>query len=309
MPVMRSAISFGLVTVPVVLEKATVDHSVSFRQIHAVEGCGGRIRYRKICELDGQELRADEIGRAYETATGDLVEVTDQDLDGLPLATVRAIEIVSFVPADTIDPLRIGSATYFLTCSDPVAAKPYTLIKQALDRSQKVAIAKFSLRGDRERLGLLRVIGPAIALHVMRWPDELRDPAGLAPKSKVRLTDEELAEAEHLIESLSDVDIDQLRDTYRDALEEVIAAKHEGRPLEPAETEVEPAGQVVDLMAALQDSVRKAQEGRGEGTKASVHELAPKPAKKAAAKRAAGKKTATKKTTAKKASAGTKRSA
>ncbi|WP_415953807.1 Ku protein [Streptomyces sp. KLOTTS4A1] len=172
-----------------VIEKATEDHAISFRQIHTANGCGGRIRYRKVCELDGQELRAEDIGRAYETATGELVKITDADLDSLPLASVRAIEISAFVPAESIDPLQIGAATYFLACDGQVAVKPYVLLRKALERSAKVAVVKFVLRGERERLGLLRVIDDAIALHVMRWPDELRSPSGLAPTAKVQLSE------------------------------------------------------------------------------------------------------------------------
>jgi len=95
-PIMRSAISFGLVSVPVMLMNATESHAVSFRQIHLADG--GRIRYRKVCDLEDREVGAEEIGRAYETATGQLVEVTDAELDQMPLPTARAIEIVAFVP-------------------------------------------------------------------------------------------------------------------------------------------------------------------------------------------------------------------
>ncbi|MFE5621080.1 Ku protein [Streptomyces virginiae] len=163
-PVWSGAISFGLVTIPIKMVPATESHDISFRQIHTADG--GRIRYRKVCELDGQVLRQDEIVRGYETATGTLIPVTDEDLDNLPLPTAKAIEIVSFVPAASIDPIQIG-ASYYLAATETVAAKPYELLRQALERSSKVAVAKFAMR-DRERLGLLRVKGDVIMLHALR---------------------------------------------------------------------------------------------------------------------------------------------
>ncbi|MEU6988382.1 Ku protein [Streptomyces sp. NPDC046324] len=178
-------------------------------------------------------------------------------------------------------------------------------MRQALGRNEKVAVAKFALRG-RERLGLLRPYGDALLLHAMRWDDEVRDPGELAPDT-VELTEKELAEALALLEALSVERLDELEltDQYRDALVEVIAAKAEHRaPAAPEGAEGAPAGQVVDLMAALEESVAKAKASRGEtgdGGHATVHEM-PKPKKKAAAKKKApAKKAAAKKTTAKKA--------
>ncbi|MFF5939008.1 Ku protein [Streptomyces sp. NPDC012508] len=169
-----------------------------------------------------------------------------------------------------------------------------------------MAVAKFALRG-RERLGLLRPYGDALLLHAMRWDDEVRDPSELAPDT-VELTDQELAEAMALLEALSVDRLDELEltDQYRDALVEVIEAKAEHRaPAAPEGAEGAPAGQVVDLMAALEESVAKAKASRGEtgddGGHATVHEM-PKPKKKTSAKKKApAKKTAAKKTTAKKA--------
>ncbi|MFD6888065.1 Ku protein [Streptomyces sp. NPDC059957] len=111
----------------------------------------------------GQELSQADIGRAYETATGTLVEVTDQDLDGMPLPTAKTIDIVCFVPASSIDPIAVGRP-YYLMASGPASAKPYVLLRMALERSSKVAVAKVALRG-RERLALLRVVGEALCLH------------------------------------------------------------------------------------------------------------------------------------------------
>lgn len=251
---------------------ATESHDISFRQIHTADA--GRIRYRKVCELDGQVLRQDEIVRGYETATGTLIPVTDEDLDNLPLPTAKAIEIVSFVPAASIDPIQIG-ASYYLAVTETVAAKPYELLRQALERSSKVAVAKFAMR-DRERLGLLRVKGDVIMLYALRWPDEIRS-AVQVPVPEVAVTDEEVDAAVRLAETLTGGDIGELRDEYRDALEEAIAAKAAGTRPAPAKEAPPASAEVVDLMAMLEQSVQDAKATRGEP--ATVHEM---PAKKKA---------------------------
>lgn len=296
------AISFGLVTVPIKLEPATESHSISFNQIHVEDG--GRIRYRKVCEIDGKELRQDEIGKGYEISKDTVIPITEEDLAGMPLPTARAIEIAAFVPWDSIDPRHIGESSYYLSADGQVAAKPYTLLREALGRNEKVAVAKFALRG-RERLGLLRPYGDALLLHSMRWDDEVRSPDELSP-DETPLTEEEINGALALLETMSVERLDdlELTDHYREALVEVIEAKAEHRePHAPEGEEAAPAGKVVDLMAALEESVAKAKEARGEtGKPATVHEM-PKPKKKAAAKKAPAKKTAARKTTTKKAAA------
>ncbi|QKV93114.1 Ku protein [Streptomyces sp. NA02950] len=293
-------ISFGLVSIPIKMYPATEDHSVSFRQIHTADG--GRIRYRKICELEEKAVEAGEIGRAYEDADGALIPITDEDLAVLPLPTTRALEIEAFISASEIDPLQMGDA-YYLGANGTTAAKPYALLREALKRSEKVAIAKYVHRG-RERLGMLRVVGDAIALHRLLWPDEVREPTGVAPKAKVTVKPAELDLADTLMATLGEVDLNELHDEYHEALEALVAAKVSGTTptAEPGE---EPRGaQVVDLMAALKDSVRSAREARGEtaeeeegaeaaegeGKKATVTELRGR--KKAAKKAPAAKRTA-----------------
>ncbi|WP_326651335.1 MULTISPECIES: Ku protein [unclassified Streptomyces] len=299
-PVWSGAISFGLVTIPVKVLPATENRSISFHQYHLEDE--GRIRTRKVCEIDGKQLRSDEIGKGYEVSKDTIVQVTDEDLDSIPLPTAKAIEIVAFVPADSIDPVRIGDS-YYLAADGAVAAKPYVLLRKALERSAKVAVAKFAWH-NRERLGLLRIKENAIVLHSMRWPDEIRDPAELTPKP-VELDDSEIDAAIQLMETMAADDISGYTDHYREALEEVIVAKAAGRTPPQAESGQEPAGQVVDLMSALNASVAAAKESRGEsGGHATVHDMPKKgAAKKTAAKKstAAAKKTASKKAPAKKA--------
>ncbi|WP_030771541.1 MULTISPECIES: Ku protein [unclassified Streptomyces] len=256
----NGAISFGLVSIPIKLVNATESHSISFRQIHVNDG--GRVRYRKVCELDGEEVPSAEIGKGYEEADGSIVPITDEDLAQLPLATAKTIEIMSFVPAEEIDPLQMDAA-YYLAANGATAAKPYTLLREALKRSRKVAIAKYALRG-RERLGMLRVVDDVIAMHGLLWPDEIRAPEGVAPEADVTVRDAELDLADALMATLGDVEMASLHDDYREAVEALIVAKS-GGAFEPTEAVVEPSGgQVIDLMAALEKSVRAAKASRGE---------------------------------------------
>ena len=286
------AISFGLVTVPINVISATEDHSIQFHQYHQADG--GRIRYRKICELEDREVHQSEIGKGYELTKELVIPITDEDLSNLPLPTARAIEIEAFVPLESIDPIRIGEG-YYLQPKEQVAAKPYKLLVQALGRSSKVAVAKYAWSG-RERLGLLRVKDDVLILHAMRWPDEIRNPAELLPPP-VEVADDEIDAALALMDTLTvdELTDDEYRDRYTDAIAEIIEAKREDRE-PPAVPEPEKPAQIVDLMAALNESVEKARAGRGEPARdADVHEL-PKPTKKAAAKKQPAKKAPAKKT-------------
>ncbi|MEU5655516.1 Ku protein [Streptomyces sp. NPDC047737] len=313
----NGSISFGLVSIPVKLMNATENHSISFRQIHLADG--GRIRYHKVCELDEEEVPASETVKAYEDADGTVIPVTDEDLASLPLPTAKTIEIEGFVPPSAIDPLQLDSA-YYLSANGAPAAKPYALLREALRRSGKVAVAKYALRG-RERLGMLRVVDDVIAMHGLLWPDEIRAPEGVAPDSGVKVRDAELDLADALMNTLGDADMDTLHDDYREAVEELVAAKAAGEPVAEAEGE-EPEGQVIDLMAALESSVRAAKESHGQdsgrgGEVADVHHIGSgrgggakksgtsgrAPAKRAESGKAAAGKPAAKKTGAKKAAA------
>ncbi|MEK8144831.1 Ku protein [Streptomyces sp. M10(2022)] len=256
----NGAISFGLVSIPVKLISATENHSISFRQIHLEDG--GRIRYRKVCELDEQEVTTAETVKAYEDADGTVIPITDEDLASLPLNTAKTIEIVGFVPATAIDPLQLDAA-YYLSANGVPAAKPYVLLREALRRSEKVAVAKYALRG-RERLGMLRAADDVIAMHGLLWPDEIRAPEGVAPESGVRVRDAELDLADALMNTLGEADLDTLHDDYREAVEELVAQKAAGEAPEPQEPEDSDGGKVIDLMAALESSVRAAKEAHGE---------------------------------------------
>ncbi|MFE3634256.1 Ku protein [Streptomyces sp. NPDC059168] len=292
------AISFGLVTVPINVVGATEDHSIRFHQFHTTDM--GRVRYRKICELEDREVSPEEIGKGYELTKTQVIPITDEDLRNLPLPTAKAIEIDAFVPLASIDPIRIGEG-YYLQPAGKVAAKPYKLLARALGRSSKVAVAKYAWSG-RERLGLLRVKDDVLVLHAMRWPDEIRSPKELLPPP-VDVSDEEIEGALALMETMArdDLEGEEFQDRYTEAMARIIEAKREEKPLPEAPEPAAPA-QVLDLMAALSESVRKAKASRGEDVGTAEVRRLPKPEKTTAARRGRAEKQPDAKPTGRKAS-------
>ncbi|MEW2222835.1 Ku protein [Streptomyces sp. NPDC006990] len=267
----KGTISFGLVSIPIKVVAATENHSVSFHQVHTADQ--GRIRYRKVCELDEEEVPREEIGRGFETEEGRTVLLTDDDMAALPLPTAKTVEILGFVPAEEIDPIQLDRS-YYLAADGKRADKPYVLLREALKRSGKVAVAKLALRA-RESLGMLRVYEDALALHTMLWPDEIRSVSGVAPEEEVSVRDAELDLADTLMETLGELDWGDLRDEYREALEELVRAKAEGTEPQPEELRRRAeagGGKLVDLMSVLERSVQEARGGHQEG-EATVHEL------------------------------------
>ncbi|WP_030412628.1 Ku protein [Streptomyces sp. NRRL S-1448] len=311
----NGSISFGLVTIPVKTYSATDrTSSVSFVRIH--EKDGAQIQYRKICELDGEEVPNEEVGKGYQPPGDDIiVPVSDDELSRLPVPTSKTLTILSFVDPGEIDPLQLDKA-YYLGPNGAAATKPYALLREALEHHGKVAIGKVAMRG-RESLAMLRAYEGAIVMHALLWPDQIRPAAGVAPEA-VQIRENELSLAETLMDSLGELDPAELHDEYREAVEELVAAKLEGEePVAPAAPG--PSARVIDLTAALEKSVRAAREGRtdaaeGEAQSASVtpirgrrtaEKAAPKkaPAKKAPEKKAAAKKSTTAKSTATKSTA------
>ena len=261
----KGAVAFGLVNVPVRLYAATGEHEVTLHQVHAADG--GRIRYRKVCSVDGEPVTMDEIAKGYETADGELVVLTDEDFSRLPLATEREIEVLEFVPADQVDPILLGK-TYYLE-PDKTAAKPYALLRGALEEADRMAVVKVALR-QRESMAVLRVRGKVICLQTLLWPDEVRAADFPILDADVTVKPAELAMAQSLVDSLAaDFDPSQFEDRYEGALAELIEAKVSSGDTrsvpQPAREEgAESGGEVVDLLAALQRSVEKARTARGD---------------------------------------------
>jgi DNA end-binding protein Ku len=280
----KGAVSFGLVSIAVKLYSATEEKDIRFHQVHRTDG--GRIKYQRTCSIDGEVVSFDDIAKGYDIGGGEMVILTDEDFADLPLSTSRAIDVLEFVPADQIDPILFAKAYYLEP--EGQAAKPYVLLRDALQDADRVAIVKIAIR-QREQLATLRVRDDVLVLNTMMWPDEIRTPDFGFLDDDIETRPAELAMASSLIDSMAgSFKADEFTDNYRTALQEVIDAKVEGREVvQPEETEEAPAA-AVDLMAALKASVERAKKARGEAT-----EIAKAPAaKKAAAKKAPAKKAA-----------------
>ncbi len=285
----KGAVSFGLVNVPVRLYSATENHDVQFRQVHREDG--GRIRYRRICQIDGEEVSYDDIAKGYETEDGDMVVLTDEDFADLPSKTSKEIGVTKFVPEDQIDPMWLDKS-YFLE-PDKAATKPYVLLRDALEKEKRVAIVTVSIR-TRMTMAVLRVRDGVIVMQTMLWPDEVRSADFAHVEEEQHATKQEMDMAKMLIDQLAgDYEPDEYEDDYAIAVQELVRAKVEGGEVQVAAAEPEESGEVVDLLAALARSVEKAKASRGE---------APEPAaatggaaKKSAAKKGTAKKAATKK--------------
>ncbi|TLP53557.1 Ku protein [Microbispora triticiradicis] len=284
----KGAISFGLVTIPIKLYSATEQKDVSFHQVHREDG--GRIKYKRVCSVDGEEVQYSDIAKGYELPTGEMVVLTDEDFADLPLTTSRRIDVLQFTPASQIDPIYFAKSYYLEP--DGQGTKPYVLLRDALERSGQVAVVKIALR-QRESLAALRVRDGVFVLETMLWPDEIREAEFGFLEEDVQVRPQELKMAESLIDTMvADFDPAEYTDAYREALQEVIEAKVAGREIVAPEVPAE-QGPAVDLMAALRASVEAAKRER-QGAGAAEKSAAKTPVKTAgkSTAKSAGKSTA-----------------
>ncbi len=297
----KGAVSFGLVNVPVRVYSATEERDVRFHQVHRTDA--GRIKYKRVCSIDGEEVPYGDIAKGFESADGQMVVLTDEDMEQLPVSTSREIDVVEFVPAEQVDPILFAKSYYLEP--DERSMKAYVLLRDALLDTDRMAVVKVALR-QRESLALLRVRERTIVLQTMYWPDEIRAADFGVLDTDIELRPQELKMAASLIESMAaDFDPDQFSDNYRGAVEELIQSKLDsGDAVEVAGAdkprETSGGGDVVDLLTALQRSVDRAKKGAAAEkteTKAAPAKAAAKkaPAKKAAAKKAPAKKAAARK--------------
>lgn len=255
--VWRGAISFGLVTIAVRLYTAVEEHDFRFNQVHREDG--GRIKYKRVCSVCGEEVEYSEITKGYELDDGRMVIMENEDFEKLPVKTDKSIDVLEFVPAEEIDPIYFQK-TYYLE-PDKAAARPYVLLRDALVKTGQLAVVKITIR-QKETLATIRARDDVLVMHTMLWPDEIRKAEFDFLDQDVEVRPQELKMATSLVESMAgDFDPDTFTDDYRDALEKVIAAKAEGAEL-PEQPEAEEKGDVIDLMTALERSVEKAKAGR-----------------------------------------------
>ena len=277
----KGAVSFGLVSVPVKLYAATESHDVAFRQVHAKDG--GRIRYQRVCSLDGEEVPYADIAKGYETEDGEMVILTDEDLAALPSVSSREIAVEKFVPSEQIDPM-LFEKSYYLE-PEKSGAKPYALLRQALVEADRMAVVTVALR-QRTSVAVLRVKDDVIVLQTLMWPDELRTPDFSVETGEVKPAEVKMARM--LVDTLAgDFDPDEFADDYAEAVETLVRQKVETGEVRRTPVATKSSGEVVDLLAALQRSVEAARTARGEEEPEPAEEA--KPAKKAAPRKKAKK--------------------
>lgn len=285
--VWKGTIGFGSSAIPVKAYSATEDHSTPLHQLHSADG--GRIRLKRVCEVDGEEIPQGELGKGYPVPGGDVVLLSDDELASLPLPTAHSIEILGFVPEHQVDPLYFVKS-YYLEPEVP-ATKPYVLLSEALQQAERIAIVKVAMRQE-ETLAALRVRGQVIMLDTMHWPDEVRTPDFPFLHDDIDIRLPQVRAAANLIENLSgNFEPAQYSDGYGAALEELIRAKVEGREIMRPTAAKQDEG-VEQLLAALQESAQ-------ERTDTDQAESPAVKRAKAAAEKAAGAKSAAKKAASK----------
>jgi DNA end-binding protein Ku len=253
-PIWKGAITFGLISIPVRLYSATENKSLKFHLLH--EKDGGRIRYQRVCSKDGEEVSWDEIVKGYEFAKDQYVTFTDEDLEALDLDSIKAIDIVTFVPVEQIDPIYYDK-TYYVA-PEASGLKAYRLLAEALEAEGQVGVAKVALR-DKEHLATIRLKDDVFMLETMHWPDEIRPASFEELDKRLDVRDAEVKMARQLIQQLSgDFRPEDFEDEYRVRLQELAEKKVAGQEITVSAEPTEEPAEVVDLMEALKASVAEA---------------------------------------------------
>jgi DNA end-binding protein Ku len=266
-PIWSGSLSFGLVNVPVKLMSATRDLGVHFNQLH--EKDKARIEVRRVCTAENEEVPWEEVARGYELDNGEVIMLTDEELEAADPKKTRTIDIEAFVDLEEIDPIYFDHPYLLVPDSNEAAVRAYHLLREVMERSGRVAIARFVLR-TKEYLVAVRARGNAISLTTMRFHDEVRTPddvgIGKLPKAKKA----EVDQAVTLIESLKrDFDPANYEDEHRKRLLAIIERKRKGQEIEIPEEPEAPAA-VPDLMAALEASIQKMKQGGREALAADA---------------------------------------
>ncbi|HXF59642.1 MAG TPA: Ku protein [Candidatus Saccharimonadales bacterium] len=261
-------LSFGLVSIPVKMFTAASSESLSFNLLH--EKCGGRIKQQQICPACNEVLDRSALVKGYEFSKEQYVRFTDEELKKLETEATRMIDIAEFVPLKEVDPIFFEK-TYYLG-PDKGGDKAYRLLTDAMLKTDRVALAKFVMRG-KENLVLIRASQDGLMLHTMYYADEVRDFGEIDKGKEASIKPGELDLATRLIDELSTKEFKpgQYHDEYRDKLLGVIEQKVEGKEI----TSVAPQAQrtqVIDLMEALKQSLetRGAKEGRSGAKKTAA---------------------------------------
>ncbi|MEK3853599.1 non-homologous end joining protein Ku [Cytobacillus sp. FSL H8-0458] len=250
----KGSISFGLVNIPIKLHSATEDKDIKLRNLH--KECHSPIKYEKTCPVCEKEIKNEDIVKAYEYTKGKFVVLEDEDLEKLKQENEdKAVEIMDFVKLQEIDPIYYNR-TYYMSPGDG-GGKAYSLLRKALETSEKVGLAKIIIR-SKEQLAVVRVYENTLVMETIHYPDEVRKAADVPNvPAEDKVTDKEIDTAIMLIDQLTtEFKPEKYNDDYRTALLELIEAKRTGKDI-VTPVEKEPAANVTDLMAALQASIDK----------------------------------------------------
>jgi DNA end-binding protein Ku len=256
-PIWSGTISFGLVSIPVRMYTATESKELKFHFLHKKDL--SPIGYDKVRKDTGEHVDSDDIVRGFEIEKGRFVPLDDDDLDRLDIELTHAIDICDFVDLEEIDPVYFRKAYFLLP--DKGADKPYRLLVRALEETGKVGIAKVVIR-NKQHLAAVRPYEGVLMLETMYYPDEVKAVASLdGDLGKPKVAKAEVDMAKSLVENLSEpFKPEKYDDTYRKELLALIRKKAKGQKLpEPEEAE---EGEVIDLMAALRESVEKTARNR-----------------------------------------------
>ena len=258
----KGAIQFGLVTIPVKLYLATESKGLSFNMLHKADL--SRIAMKVWCPVEDEQIARGDTVKGYEYSPGEYVVVTDEDLERVPLKTVRSIEIEQFTKAERDDAnVRFVKSAYYLE-PDKIGRKAFHLLKSVLEEDGLTAICKVVIK-DREALAALDPFGDTMLLTTLHWPDEIRSTGELDLGDETyAFKPAEVAMAKQLVSAMTgEFDPAQYKDEYREALETIIQAKVDGQETVAIEAPEE-SSNLIDLMAALEASVNAAKAAKAQ---------------------------------------------
>jgi DNA end-binding protein Ku len=279
-PIWSGAINFGLVTIPVKLFTAVRTDELSFNMLHANDE--GRIKYERVCSVDGKPVPWDEIVKGYEYEKGQYVILTDDDFKKVNPEATQSVDILEFVDLDTINPMFFDKPYYLEPSKQGKHA--YALLREALEEANKVAIARVVIR-TKEYIAAVKPIGDALVLELMHWANEIVETSTLELPGKEALPEAEMKMARMLIETMS-VDAfepEKFKNRYHDELLETIEARAQGKELPKAKKAAAPRSKLVNLMDVLAQSLEESKKRRATSNEKSEKKPAPARRKKSAA--------------------------
>lgn len=275
------AINFGLVTIPVKLFPAVRSDDLSFNMLHAKDE--GRIKYERVCSVDGKPVPWDEIVKGYEVTKGEYVVLTDEDFQKVNPVATQSVDILEFVDGESINPMYFDKP-YYLEPSKQ-GRHAYALLRESLNTAKKVAIARVVIR-TKEYIAAVRPTGDALVLELMHWANETIEPSTLDLPGSEKLPEGELKMAKMLIDTMSveGFEPEKFTNRYHDELLAMIEARAAGKELPVAAKTAPPKATVVNLMDVLARSLEASKSQRSSnGRTASQNKKTPSRRKKSAA--------------------------